>query len=546
MQNKIIPIFLLLLFAIINNSAKAQSKQDNRPNILLIVADDLGYTDPGCYGGDIKTPNIDLLARQGLQFTNFHTSPLCAPTRSMILSGNDNHVAGMGSMFPVKGTPREGKPGYEHHLTDRIVTVAQLLKDGGYQTYMAGKWHLGYEDPYIPYAKGFEKSFALLNGGANHFNNNQIFANEPPQYRLDNQAVRFPEGSFSTDVYTEKMIAFIKNGEKSKPFFACLTYTAPHWPLQVPPDYIDKYKGKYDIGYDSLRVIRFNQQKAMGIIRSNAVIQPGTSWIKPWTQLAAEEKKIEARKMELYAAMVDNLDHHIGQVIQYLKDSKQVDNTIIVFMSDNGAAAEDFYNLPGGFGPFLREHYNNSLENMGKASSFVSYGPQWAVAGAAPFKLFKGYSTEGGVVTPLIISGKKVERKPGLQNIFINVMDLAPTFLELAGIKYPEIYNNKKMAPMLGESFLSFIQGKTNTVHSNNYVFGLEHDGQCLLIKGSWKITNISKPFDEAAFALYDLAEDAGETSDLSKSNPQKFKEMMEEWQTFKKKTGVIPKEKGE
>ena len=546
MQNKISTIFLLLLFTSINNPAKAQSKQNNRPNILLIVADDLGYTDLGCYGGDIKTPNIDLLAKRGFQFTNFHTAPLCAPTRSMILSGNDNHVAGMGSMFSVKGTSREGKPGYEHHLTDRIVTVAQLLKDGGYQTFMAGKWHLGNEDAYIPFAKGFEKSFALLNGGANHFNNNQIFVNEPPQYRLDNQAVLFPEGSFSTDVYTEKIITFLKNEEKDKPFFAYLTYTAPHWPLQVPADYIDKYKGQYDIGYDSLRVIRFNQQKTMGIIPSNATLPPRTSWIKPWAQLSAQEKKIESRKMELYAAMVDNLDQHIGQLMQYLKESNQLDNTIIFFMSDNGAAAEDFYNLPGGFGPFLREHYDNSYENMGKASSFVSYGPQWAQAGAAPFKLFKAYSTEGGVVTPLIVSGKHVERKPGLQNVFINVMDLAPTFLELAGIKYPDIYNNKKIAPMLGESSLSFIRGKSNTIHHNNYVYGLEHDGQSLLIKGNWKITNISEPFDETAFALYNLTEDLGETNNLSRANPKKYKEMMKEWEIFKKKVGVIPKEKRE
>jgi arylsulfatase A-like enzyme len=546
MQNKIIPIFLLLLFTSINNSGKAQSKQNNRPNILLIVADDLGYTDLGCYGGEIKTPNIDLLAKKGLQFTRFHTSPLCAPTRAMLLTGNDNHVAGMGSMLPVKGTPREGKPGYEHHLTDRIVTVAQLLKDGGYQTFIAGKWHLGFEDAYIPYSKGFEKSFVLLNGGGNHFNNNPFSANEPSQYRLDSQTVRFPEGRFSTDVYTEKIITFIKDGEKGKPFFACVTYTAPHWPLQVPAEYIDKYKGKYDMGYDSLRVIRFNQQKKMGIIPSHATLPPRTSRIKPWTELSAEEKKIESRKMELYAAMVDNLDEHIGQLMKYLEESKQLDNTMIVFMSDNGAAGEDFYNAPRGFGPFLREHYDNSYENMGKPSSFVSYGRQWAQAGAAPFKLFKYYSSEGGIVTPLIMSGKSVERKPGLQNAFITVMDLAPTFLELAGIKYPESYNNKKVAPMLGESSLSFIRGKTNTIHDHNYVFGLEHDGQCLVLKGNWKITNISQPFDEAAFALYNLEEDIAETNDLSKVNLKKFKEMMEEWVIFKKKTGVIPKEKGE
>ena len=546
MQNKIIRVYLLLIIANIFNPVQAQFNKNNRPNILLIVADDLGYTDLGCYGGDIKTPNIDLLASKALLFTNFHTAPLCAPTRSMIISGNDNHVAGMGSMFSVKGTTREGKPGYEHHLTDRIVTVAQLLKNGGYQTFMAGKWHLGSEDAYIPYAKGFEKSFALLNGGANHFNNNQIFVNEPPQYRLDNKTVLFPEGKFSTDVYTDKMIEFIKTGQKDKPFFAYLTYTAPHWPLQIPADYIDKYKGKYDIGYDSLRVMRFNKQKAIGIVPANAVLGPRNPAIKLWIQLSPEEKKIESRKMELYAAMVDNLDEHIGRLLQVLKDSKQFDNTVIIFMSDNGAAAEDFYNDPGGFGPFLREHYNNSYENMGKASSFVSYGPQWAQTGAAPFKLFKAYSTEGGIVTPLIIFGKYVKRKPGLQKVFLNVMDIAPTFLELADIKYPETYNNKKISPMLGESFLSFISGKTNIIHHNNYVYGLEHDGQCLLIKGRWKITNITKPFDESAFALYNLSEDIGETKDLSKSNRGKFKEMMKEWEIFKKKVGVIAKEKGE
>src|SRR5450432_3527977 len=196
-------IKMIILFFLILGDMRpsfAQSKPDLRPNILLIVADDLGYTDLGCFGGDIKTPNIDLLAKQGILFTQFHTSPLCAPTRSMILSGNDNHVAGMGSMFSVNGTSREGKPGYEQHLTNRIVTVAQVLKEGGYQTFMTGKWHLGAQDAYIPYAKGFEKSFALMNGGANHFNNSPISPNNSPQFRQDSQVVLFPERSYATDV----------------------------------------------------------------------------------------------------------------------------------------------------------------------------------------------------------------------------------------------------------------------------------------------------------------------------------------------------------
>lgn len=544
MQKIINVVVILIIVTCLSIVVDAQGKQNQRPNILLIVADDLGYTDLGCYGGDIKTPNIDLLARQGVQFINFHTAPLCAPTRAMLLSGNDNHTAGIGSMFPVKGTSREGKTGYEGYLTDRIATVAQVLKDGGYQTFMAGKWHVGFQDFSIPYAKGFEKSFVLLNGGANHFNNNPFIENEPPQYREDAQKVLFPEGKYSTDVYTEKMMGYINERQKDKPFFALLTYTSPHWPLQVPADYIDKYKGQYDMGYDSLRVIRFNRQKAIGIIPSDAKLPERPTDIKPWTALSEEEKKSESRKMELYAAMVENLDDHVGQLLQFLKQSGQYDNTIIVFMSDNGAAAEDFYNLPKGFGPFIRQHYNNDYENMGKPSSFVSYGPQWAQAGAAPFKLFKYYSTEGGIVAPLIITGKNVKNRSGFQNVFVTVMDIAPTFLELAGVKYPVIYNKKKVTGMLGESALSFINGEKNTVHKPDYIFGLEHDGQCMLIKGNWKITNISDPLDETAFALYDLTRDRGESNDLSKSNPIKFKEMIDEWKKFTTKTGIITKEK--
>ncbi len=536
----------ILLFTFPLQSLTAQNKKDTRPNIILIVADDLGYADLGCYGGEIKTPNIDALARQGIRFTHFYTSPLCAPTRSMILSGNDNHVAGMGSMFSVQGTSREGKPGYEHHLTDRIITVSQLLKESGYQTFMAGKWHLGFEDNYIPYAKGFEKSFAMLNGAANHFDSNRIFFNEPTQYRENNETVYFPKGGYSSDVYTNKMIGFIENSQRDKPFFAYLTYTTPHWPLQVPADYIDRYKGKYDIGYDSLRILRFNRQKELGILPTTAKLRPRNPAVKQWANLTSEEKKLESRKMEIYAAMVENLDDHIGKLIQFLKDSNLLNNTVIVFMSDNGAAGEDFYKLQNEDGKYLRDHFNNSYENMGSPTSFVAYGPGWAQAGAAPFKLFKSYSTEGGVVTPMIISGKIVKRNPGFDSSFINVMDLAPSFLELAHSTYPIYYHEKKMAPMLGVSFIPYLSGRIGTIHEKEYVYGLEHDGRCLLIKGKWKITNISEPFDENSFSLYDLSNDIAETKDLSKLYPEKYTEMVAEWTAFKKKVGVISKSKGD
>ena len=355
MKNNLVAIFIVALICLDSRSSFAQTHADIRPNILMIVADDLGYADLGCYGGEIKTPNIDALAGKGILFTNFHTSPLCAPTRSMLLSGNDNHVAGMGSMFSVDGTNRAGKPGYERHLTDRIVTIAQLLKDGGYQTFMSGKWHLGSGEDEIPFSKGFEKSFALLNGAANHFNNQPFSPDDPSQYRLDSKTVQYPAGSFSTDVYTDKMKGYIGQRQRGKPFFAYLAYTAPHWPLQVPGNYIDRYKGRYDMGYDSLRVIRFASQKAAGIIPENAVLRETKSGNSSVDRISVRKrKKSESRKMEIYAAMVENLDDHIGQLIQFLTKSGLLDNTVIVFMSDNGAAGEDFYNLPKGPGPFLQ------------------------------------------------------------------------------------------------------------------------------------------------------------------------------------------------
>lgn len=543
MKRTIVPLLLLVFLSFSKN--KTVIPDAERPNILLIVADDLGYTDLGCFGGDIHTPNIDALAAKGLLFTNFHSSVLCAPARSMLLTGNDNHVAGMGSMFPVTGTNRENKPGYEFHLTDRIVTVAQLLKDAGYHTYLSGKWHLGFEDAYLPYAKGFEKSFTLLAGGATHFTNKPFIEGRPPVYKQDNKTVLFPEGRFSTEVYTEKMEDFIRSANDGKPFFAYLAYTAPHWPLQVPDDWSDKYKGRYDMGYDSLRTLRFEGQKRKGIIAEDAKLPPRFDGIKPWNRLTAEEKQIEARKMELYAAMVENLDEYVGRIIQFLKEAKQLDNTLVVFMSDNGAAAEDFYNR-GEYSSFIQKNYDNSYNNMGKANSFVSYGPQWAQVGAAPFKLFKGYAAEGGIVAPLIVSGKWIKRKPGIENVQINVTDLAPGFLELAGVSYPGTYNNSKLYRMKGESFLPFIEGKKKIVHNSDYVFAEEHYGTCMLIKGEWKITNVSDPFDEAAFALYDLSKDRGETNDLSKKNLKKYKELLDEWERFKKNNLVVPLEKGE
>ena len=528
-----IKVSSLLIFSVIifSCSTRSDNGSDDRPNILLIVADDLGYADLGCYGGDIETPNIDGLARNGIRFSRFHTSPLCAPTRAMLLSGNDNHIAGMGNMFR-----KNDDFGYEGRLTDRIVPVPALLTESGYHTYIAGKWHLGTDSSANPSRKGFEHSFVNLLGAGNHYNDMGFGTDNPiTPYTEDGRPARWKTGDYSTDFYTDKLIEYIDlNKEDKKPFFAFAAYTSPHWPLQVDEKYWKKYEGRYEDGYEKLRERRLKSLKEAGMIPADAVLPPLHKDVKPWHLLTPVQKKEESRKMELYAGMVDNLDYNIGRLLQHLKDIGEYDNTIIVFMSDNGAAAEDFYNQ-GPFRPFLTEHFNNDYKNMGRPNSFVSYGPQWAEAGSSPFKYFKAYTTEGGINTPMIMAGPNIVRKNEISDEFLTLMDIAPTFYDAARIIYPEMFEGHAVYPLKGNSLMPFISGQVDSIHSSEYVFGLEHNNYALLIKGDWKITNITLPFQEENFKLHRLSEDLAEIHDLKDSEPEKYNELIVEWRRFSK-----------
>lgn len=533
-----------LIAFIICQSCSQKGSDDIRPNILLIVADDLGYSDLGCFGSEIRTPNIDQLAKNGLRFSRFHTSPKCAPTRAMLLSGNNNHVAGMGSQGGAPpSSPLYGKQGYEGHLSNRIIPVPLLLQKAGYNTYTVGKWHLGKRNEDSPLSKGFNRSFTVLQGGANHFNNIGIESSDTiSTYREDDKIVNYPKGQYSTEVYTNKLIGFIKESlteNKHKPFFAFAAYTSPHWPLQVPTDYLDRYKGDFDMGYDSLRVLRFSSLKQAGMIPAEAKLPPRLESITPWNNLTDEEKRVEARKMELYASMVDNLDHHIGRLVQFLKAEDLYDNTVIIFMSDNGAAIEDFYNDDWSR-DYIRSRYNNDINNMGTENSFVSYGAQWAQAGAAPFNRFKTFTTEGGMNAPLIISGKNIPASGEISDVYFTVMDLAPTFYELAGVTYPGTFGTAKTKPLLGNSILPYIQGHSSIIHDQNYGVGLEHRGRTFYRKGNWKIVNLEPPYDESTLMLFNLADDLGETTNLRSANPEKFEELLNEWKAFVEMNEII------
>ncbi|MEH6368459.1 MAG: sulfatase-like hydrolase/transferase, partial [Pseudomonas marincola] len=373
-----------LLFGLLaaGNAVAATSSQ---PNILLILADDLGYSDLGAFGGEINTPQLDTLAKANLQLTSMYAAPTCSPTRSMLMSGTDHHLAGLGTMAEALMPFQKGHPGYEGYLNQQVHSMPQLLQNGGYDTMMVGKWHLGLTPEQGPAARGFQQSFSMLEGGASHF---KPRADEPSKieqvhYVENGKAVEVPDDFYSTDFYTDKLISYMKNTRKDgKPFFAYAAYTAPHWPLQAPDAYLDKYKGRYDKGYDSVRTARIEQMKKLGLLPADFTAArpiPANPHLPGWEQLTPEQQQAEARKMEIYAAMVDNLDHNIGRLLDYLRESGQYDNTLIVFMSDNGAAGENHSQwYPNG------KHTDNSLANLGRINSEVDYGVRWAEVSAAP------------------------------------------------------------------------------------------------------------------------------------------------------------------
>jgi arylsulfatase A-like enzyme len=539
LKNGSLILFILSCFIC---SCKSEQKPPVKktPNIVLIVADDLGYTDIGCFGSEIATPNIDALASQGQIFTRFYTAATCSPTRAMLLSGTDNHIAGLGDMAErsVSIAEERGQPGYEGYLNDRVISVAQLLKDAGYHTYLAGKWHLGLTADQSPEAKGFERSFALMDAYSNHY-----YPDSRDSFWEDDHFSRYPEGQYSTDLYTDKVISFIRNDRKdSKPFFLYAAYTSPHWPLQAPLEYIEKYHGAYDIGYDSLRILRFEGLKKKKIIGEDISLpelpeMKGNLYdasdqpLRSWKSLTKNEQRIEARKMEIYAGMVDNLDHNIGRLIQYLKEIGEFDNTLFVFLSDNGPSSMDANATPNDADPY---------PYMGTANSFVGYGSSWAHASSAVNRLYKGYSSEGGIHTPMVIKMPSQQKSKGVIPAFTTVMDLAPTFLELAGVTYPSTYQGRTLAPHKGESLLPLLTNKKDYVHDEGYVMGWELFGRYAIRKGKWKIVNIEPPFGKGEFQLFNLEEDPAESRDLSKEFPEKYEEMLLHWNDYVKENGVI------
>lgn len=539
MKNTALILIIGFLISSCNFNKQKESKQ---PNVLLVVVDDMGWTDTEPYGGEIKTPTINKLAKNGMLFTDFHTSVSCSPTRSMLLSGVDNHMAGLGNMGELLTPNQVGKPGYEGHLNSNVVSLAEVLREAGYHTYMGGKWHLGHDIHSIPGARGFEKTLSLLNGGASHFNDMAgLTADEVVEYTLNGKKIEeLTKDFYSTRSFTDFLMSSIREQEDDKPFFAYLAYSAPHDPLHVPEPWMSKYQGVYDDGFEKLRMDRIKKAKELGLVPSNAKIPAMNHTAKAWDSLSDEEKAIESRYMEVYAGMVENVDYHMGRMVDFLSDIGELDNTIILFLSDNGSNPWDNSMYPGnGDGVYLSQ-FDNRLDNIGNPTSHTAYGIGWASAGSGPLDYFKMTAGEGGIRTPLIISGPYVT-KGSIYHDFIYVTDIMPTLLEMVGVEHPRSYKGNEVLDIQGKSFLKILSGEEK-IHYNKseYIAGEMQNGKWIR-QGDFKAVFIPKPYGSQQWELYNLSVDPGETTDLSRQKPDLLKKLIVEWEKYAEKVGVVP-----
>jgi arylsulfatase len=531
-------VFVGFLFV----SLPLSAQEDARPNILLIVVDDMGFSDISPFGGEIRTPNLDTLAKEGMKFTDFHTGPTCSPTRSMLISGTDNHLAGMGSMGEAIAPNQVGKPGYEGHLSNNVVSIATLLRDAGYFTAMSGKWHLGEEVVNDPYHRGFQKAYTMLQGGASHFDDEWMMcANYTPTYRENGVQVHVPRGFYSTEFYTDKIIEFIGSRKNGQPFFAYLSYTAVHDPLHLPDKYIEKYKGRYDAGYDVLRQKRLKKMKQLGIVSPDAKPFPRLPMIPAWKDLTNEQKKVEARRMEIYAAMVENVDYHLGRLFQHLKKSGVYENTLVIFFSDNGANGAEMHMYPGTDEAWVKRNSDNRYKNMGRRFSRIAQGAAWAQISMTPFRLVKAFPSEGGIRSPLIVDTPDIATPGSKSDAFTHVMDIAATILDQAGVKHPGTsYKGHKIHSMRGRSMMNVLREKSDRVYDENTAVCWELFGYRAVRKGNFKLLWLPKPLGIDDWQLYDLSKDPAELNDLSQQLPEIRSDMIEIWNQYAIETGVV------
>lgn len=532
-------------------AAEAAPAAQRPPNIVLILGDDLGFSDLGCFGSEIRTPNLDVLAAEGVRFNQFYTHASSSPTRAMLLSGTDTHLNGLGNMDEWTAPNQTGKPGYEGYLNNRVATLPQLLKDSGYHTYMVGKWHMGKAPDQIPAARGFERDFALLDGAGSYWDMWNFTADTPKStYTEDGRYLnKLPKGYYATKTYTDKMIDFIDaNHGDGKPFFAYVSHQAPHDPYHLPRDWRNRHVGAYDKGWDAVRAERLQRQKDMGLMPAGTELAERMWFVPDPIVLAPAARALLGKKMELYAGMVENMDYHVGRLIDHLKKIGEYDNTIFIVFGDNGAEGTDLFQMIAGTPGtknylFAAMQWSQTHPNAwGDPHSYVGYGPMWAQVSMTPFSQYKGYVAEGGIRNALIVSGPVVQRSKGSihDGGYLHVADIMPTLLEVAGAQYPKTINGEKAPPLIGKSWVDVLAGKKDSPRSGKDSMAWEVFGNRAVRQGDWKLRWQYKPYGTEEWELFNLAEDVAERHDLAAEQPEKVKELLARWDEYAEENNVI------
>ncbi len=517
----------------ISATSPEQVEKGLRPNIILILVDDMGYSDLSCLGSEIATPNIDKLASGGLLMTQFYNAARCCPTRASLLTGLYPHQAGMGHQNKDFGIPS-----YSGRINNNAVTIAQVLKSAGYRTYQVGKWHVGNTEAYWPAAKGFDQYLTLIDGAMSYFNlDGWTRGQQSMKMLLNGEDYSADDDFFATDTFTNKAVEFITEHDEEQPYFMYLAYNAPHWPLHIRPEDRELYRGHYDPGWDKTRELRLKRMRELGVIDSSASLTPRFGEIPAWDSLSETEKSEWAEKMELYAAVMHRLDLGIGRVIQALDRENQIENTLILFLTDNGACHED------PIGPWITYPLDGE---PGGAESFPAYELPWANVSNTPYSWFKSYLHEGGIRTPLIAhypaaipAGSTDYTTKG------HIIDIMPTLLELAFADYPECHDGNRITPMEGASLVPAFLGKQHTI--NQRVLFWEHEFNRAVRDGNWKLVSAwktpeGKPINR--WELYDLLKDPTELNDLSSQFPERVKRMAKKYASWAEKVGAYEKGK--
>jgi len=502
------------------------------PNIILILADDMGYSDLACYGGEIATPNLDKLAFEGARFTQFYNAARCCPTRASLISGLYPHQAGMGGMVNLPGEVAEGP--YQGYLSKHAVTIAEALKPEGYYTAASGKWHVGEVRPHWPTDRGFDNYYGLISGAANYFDITKAKAENAIRHFAIDSTEYLPTGEdfYMTDAFTENAVKFIqKAGQLDQPFFLFLPYTAPHWPLHAKQEDIDKYRGKYMKGWDLLREERYERMVTMGLLDERWALSERDPQATPWEELDEEQKEKMDLLMAIYAAQIDCMDQGIGRIVSQLEASGERENTLIMFLSDNGGSEE--------YGPWGRDFWGNFWDGKsipGSADSYHSYGGSWANLSNAPFRLYKKRVHEGGIATPFIVNWPAQKELEGaIIHQPSHIIDIMTTICDVTGAIYPTSYEGHEITSMPGKSLLPAMKGDKQSIHEALY---WEHLGNRAIRRGDWKL--VAKKGDP--WELYDLSADRSETRNLISNEPQIADELEQMYEKWAEEVGVYRK----